>query len=185
GVLGGVFAALLILLPVFLLSASIADLEAENAQIVSAMREIQRARGRLASQRAERDAAEARYAQRAPSLGAYLEARAAEQEGLSISDVQHEPERELGRFRVRHTRARFQGTGLRAAILLLADVENSRYPVAIERIHVDHHQTGDRYNMQVGVLAFDRQGAGSADGGVPAAPPTAGGRRAAGPPAPP
>jgi len=184
GVLGAVAAALVILLPVYLLSTSIGSLEEENSEITAALRRIAHSRGQLAAQQAEQAAADARYARRAPSLGSFLEAKAGEQEGLSISDVQHEPEREEDGFRIRHTRARFQNTGLRPAVQLLASIENSRYPVSIERIHVDHHQAGDRYNFQVGVLAFDRQG-GDADAGVPSAPSAAAdddGR--AGPPAP-
>ena len=189
GVLGAVAATLLVLLPVYLLSTSISNLENDNEEITAALRRIQHSRGLLAAQRAERAAADQRYGRQAPSLGSFLEAKAGEQEALSISDVQHEPEREEGGFRIRHTRARFQGTGLRSAIRLLAAIENSRYPVEIERIHVDHHQAGDRYNFQVGVLAFDRQGGGDedADAGVPATSGSggsggSGGR--AGPPAP-
>lgn len=184
-VLGAVAGALLILLPVYLLSTSISDLEEDNARITAALRRISRSRGRLQAQEAERMAAQARYARRAPALGTFLEAKAGELEGLSISDVQREPEREQGRFRIRHTRARFQNTGLRNAILFLESLENSRYPIAVERIHVDHHQSGDRYNFQIGVLAFDREGAESADAGVPSARPRSDddeGR--AGPPAP-
>lgn len=182
GLMGSVAGVLLVLLPVYLLSTSISDLEDDNEQITMALRRIARSRGVLQAQQAERAAAEARYARRAPSLGSFLEAKAGEQEGLSVSDVQHEPERELGRFRVRHSRARFQGTGLRSAVLMLASIENSRYPVAIERLHVDHMQTGDRYNFQVGVLAYDREGGNEPDAGVPAGRPTAPGH--AGPPAP-
>ena len=149
---------------------------------VVALRTIQRSRARIAAQRAERAAADQRYARQAPSLGSFLEAKAGEQDGLAISDVQHEPEREEGGVRIRHTRARFQGTGLRPAVRLLAAIENSRYPVAIERIHVDHVQSGDRYNFQIGVLAFDRPTEGGVDAGVPA--PSGAGAGRAGPPSP-
>ncbi len=187
GVLGVVAAALLVVLPVYMFSSAIAELEDENEEITTALRRIAHSRGQIAAQRAERAAADARYARHAPTLGSFLEAKAGEQEGLAISDVQHEPERQEGGFRIRHSRARFQGTGLRPAIQLLAEIENSRYPVAIERIHIDHHQTGDRYNFQVGVLAFDRQSNGSdtdADAGVPSPASHGGGPRHAGPPAP-
>ncbi|MFK7985283.1 MAG: hypothetical protein AB8I08_04560 [Sandaracinaceae bacterium] len=186
GGLGAVLGALAILLPVYLLSASISDLEEDNAEISTALRNIAGSRGRLAAQQSTRLAAEQRYRRRAPSLGSFLEAKAGELDGISVSDVQHEPEREEGNFRIRHTRARFQGTGLRNAILLLEHIKNAQYPVAVERIHVDHNQSGDRYNFQIGVLAYDRQGGGP-DGGVPApaAPTTPSGRSGrAGPPAP-
>ena len=167
GILGAVAAALLVLLPVYLLSTSISDLEEDNARITSALRRISHSRGRLRAQQAQRMAAQARYARRAPSLGSFLEAKAGELSGLTISDVQHEPEREQGPFRIRHTRARVQNTDLRNAVLLLESIENSRYPIAIERLHVDHHQSGDRYNVQLGVLAFDREGAEDVDAAVP------------------
>ncbi len=182
GILGAVAATLIVLLPVYLLSTAIGGLEEDNEEIVAALRTIQRSRARIAAQRAERAAADQRYARQAPSLGSFLEAKAGEQDGLAISDVQHEPEREEGGVRIRHTRARFQGTGLRPAVRLLAAIENSRYPVAIERIHVDHVQAGDRYNFQIGVLAFDRPTEASADGGVPA--PTGASAGRAGPPSP-
>lgn len=185
GVLGGTAAALIVLLPVYLLSSSVSELEDENAEITSVLRRIARSRGQLAAQQAARLAAEQRYARPAPSLGSFLEAKARELDGLSVSDVQHEPEREQGRFRIRHTRARFQGTGLRNAILLLQNIKNSRYPVAVERVHVDHHQSGDRYNFQIGVLAFDREGATAAAAAAPERPagrPSPPGR--AGPPSP-
>ena len=184
GALGAVAGVLLVLLPVYIFTTSISDLEDDNERITTALRRISQSRGALAAQQAERLAAEQRYARRAPSLGSFLEAKAGELDGLSVSDVQHEPEREEGRFRIRHTRARFQGTGLRNAILLLQNIENSRYPVAVERIHVDHHQSGDRYNFQIGVLAFDREGGSDPDAGIPVASPATGGTGRAGPPAP-
>lgn len=166
GVLGAVAGALVVLLPLYLFTASISDLEEDNARITAALREIRNSRGRLAQQQAERAAAELRYARRPPALGSFLEAKAGEQEGLTISDVQREPDNEEGRFTIHHTRARLQGVGLRPAIRMLAAIKNSRYPVAIERIHVDHMREGDVYNFQIGVLAFEREG-GSADAGVP------------------
>ena len=185
GILGVVAGALAVLLPVYLLSTAIGSLEDDNEEITAALRQIAHARGQLSAQQAERAAADQRYSRHAPTLGSFLEAKAGEAH-LTVSDVQHEPEREEGGFRIRHSRARFQNTGLRPAIELLASIKNSRYPVTIERIHVDHHQAGDHYNFQVGVLAFDRQG-NDADAGVPAADETSAttdGRRTAGPPAP-
>lgn len=184
GLLGAVAGVLLVLLPVFLLSTSIGDLEQDNERITSALRRISQSRGRLAAQQAKRQAAEIRYSQRAPTLGSFLEAKAGEQDGMTISDVHHEPEREQGRFRIRHSRARFQNTGLVAAMRMLAAIKNSRYPIAIERIHINHNQSGDRYNLQIGVLAFDREGSGDIDAGTPSTSQSEdrGGR--AGPPAP-
>jgi general secretion pathway protein M len=166
-VLGLVAALIVVALPVWLLNTAIGRLSRENDELTQALANLSQARPQLDAQRAERAQARLRYISRAPTLGAFLEARAGEHEGLSISDVQPEPEREAGDFRVRHTRARIQGTGLEAAIRMLTDIENSRYPVALERIHVDHLQAGDRYNFQLGLLAFDApEEEGPADAGA-------------------
>ncbi len=185
GVMGGLALLLVVSTPVYLLSSSITALEEENAEITAALRQIGRSRGRIAAMRAEQAARDARYEQGAP--GEQWLPTQVQEHGLSFSRVQHEPERVVGRYRIHTTRASFQGAGLRPAILLLADMKNSRYPVAIERLHVDHHQAGDRYNLEVGVLTFEREGAsGGRDAGTPspaAARPA--GRGTAGPPAPP
>ncbi|KAA0221010.1 hypothetical protein EDM76_13855, partial [bacterium] len=138
GVMGGLALLLVVSTPVYLLSSSITALEEENAEITAALRQIGRSRGRIAAMRAEQAARDARYEQGAP--GEQWLPTQVQEHGLSFSRVQHEPERVVGRYRIHTTRASFQGAGLRPAILLLADMKNSRYPVAIERLHVDHHQ---------------------------------------------
>jgi hypothetical protein len=184
-VLGGGAVALIVLSPVYMLSTAISELEHDNSEITATLREIQRSRTRLAAQRAERAAAEARYALKAPPLRGFIDEHTS-REHITASDWTNEPDRVVGQYTIRSTRVRFQGTGLRAAMIALASIETSRYPVALEMIHIDHRSAGDIYNMQVGVLAFDRQGtpARGADGGVarPATSPS--GRPAAGPPAP-
>jgi hypothetical protein len=179
GGLGGVFAILIMLLPVWLLTTSISALEDENAEISASLRRISRSRDQIAARRAEQAERDARYAMGAPGEG-WL-AQQVEAHDLSFSRVQNEPDRTQDRFTIHTTRANFQGVGLRPTILLFADLKNSRYPVAIERIHIDHHTTGDRYNVEVGVQTFERPGARGADAGVPAARP-AGTSRASGPP---
>ncbi|MGF1465216.1 MAG: type II secretion system protein GspM [Sandaracinaceae bacterium] len=186
GAIGGVALVLLIFLPVSMLQRTIASLERENAEITEALRRIESGRERLAAQRAEQAAAEARYATRAPSLGAFLEAQASDFEGVSISDLQPEPDREDGSFAIRHTRARMQNANLKDALLMLTEIKNSRYPVAIERIHIDHGRAGDQFNFQIGVLAYDAPEDDAPDAGVPAdeADDDEDGPRRAGPPAP-
>ena len=183
GLMGVVVLAMVIATPFYLLYSSIGDLEKENAEIARTLREIGRSRARLALQRAERDRADARYQTRAPSLNTFLENQAETSEDVRITDVQREPERQDGRFRVRHSRARLQGADLRQAIEMLASIKNSRYPISIERIHVDH--AASNYNFQVGVLAFDRPDEGGDDDEAEdEEEPEEGGRRRAGPPPP-
>lgn len=181
-VMGAVLGLLVVLLPVYFLSTSISSLEEENAELASALRQIGRSRSRIAAMRAEQAARDQRYEAGAPGEQ-WLPTQVSEH-GLSFSRVQHEPERLVGRYRVATTRASFQGAGLRSAILLLTDLKNSRYPVAIERLHVDHNQAGDQYNLEVGVLTFQREGARAADAGTPAAERRPRARNTAGPPAP-
>lgn len=182
GVLGGVLAVLLIGLPVYLFSASISDLEEDNERITTALRQISRSRGRIAAMRATQAERDARYAMGTPGED-WLSAQVSRHQ-LALSRVQDEPERQVGRFRVHTTRAQFQGVGLRPTVLLMTELKNSRYAVAIERIHIDHHSTGDRYNVEVGVQTFERPGgaAPGVDAGVPRAAPRPGGRTTAGPP---
>lgn len=157
GVLGVVFALIVVVLPLYVVTSSISDIEEENREISLVLRDIGRARATLAQRQAEREAARARYRQAAPPLGSFLEARAAEQE-LSLREVTDQPEKVVGEFRRRNVRATLPSVGLRKAIKLLTSIENSRFPVAVERIQIEHFRGGeDNYNVQVGVIAYDAQ----------------------------
>jgi type II secretory pathway component PulM len=182
--LGAVGAALIVVVPVFLLSRSIGQLEDDNARLSSSLRLLSRSRGEIAAMRAERTARAARYAQGAPG-DSWLTAQV-EEHGLSVSRVNGQPARVEDGFTINTRRVSIQNTGLRSAIVLLTDLKNSRYPVTIEQVHVDHNQAGDRYNFEIGVRTYAREGAEDADAGVPAARPAAAprGRNTAGPPAP-
>ncbi len=164
-ILGVVAIALVVMLPVYLLSSAIGDLERENEELASVLSEITRAEERLAQREAERLAAEARYDQRAPELGTFLEGRSSARQ-MTIASVTNQPEVQEGRFRKRHVRANFPGTSLRQAVRLMTDLENATYPVALERVHIDHPQTGDHYNLELGVITYDRTGGGERDAGV-------------------
>jgi hypothetical protein len=164
GILGVVAIALVVMLPVYLLSAAIGDLERENEEIAGVLSEIARAEERLAQREAERAAAEARYDQRAPELGTFLEGRSSARQ-MTIASVTNQPEVQEGRFRKRHVRASFPGTSLRQVVRLMTDLENAPYPIALERVHVEHHQGGDHYNLELGVITYDRTGDSGRDAG--------------------
>jgi hypothetical protein len=184
--LGVVVLAFAVGLPVYLLSITIDELEQRNAEITGALRRISHERGRIAAMRSAQAARDARYEAGAPGE-TWLPAQVQEQ-GLSVARVQQEPERVEGRYRILTTRASVREAGLRSSILLLTELKNSRYPVAIERLHIDHHQSGDRYNLEIGVLTFERQRPNrrsNQDAGVPAGnAPTERAPAPAGPPAP-
>ncbi len=182
GLMGVVFAALAIFLPMYLLSTSISALEDENEEIATVMRDIERAAPQLAEREAASRAAEARYDIQAPALSSLLEAQSRDQ-SITINAVTSQPEVQEGRFRRRHVRASFPGTGLRAAVKLMNSLEASQYPIALERVHIDHFAPGeDRYNVELGVITYDRTGpAAGAEPATPARPQPAG---RAGPPTP-
>lgn len=185
-ILGAVAAILVVLTPVYLLSSAISELEADNEAIENVLRDIGRAGPQLALREAQERAAERRYDVRAPALGSFVEAQCGEFH-VNIQSVTNQPEVQEGRFRRRHVRAQMPGTGLRAAIQLLTSIEQAPYPIAIERIHVEHFTPAeDRFNFEIGVITYDRTGAAGGgsdtDAGVPSARPLPPGH--AGPPAP-
>ena len=47
------------------------------------------------------------------------------------------------------------GVSLRPVVKMLTSIENSRFPVALESIQVEHFRGGDSYNVQLGVIAYD------------------------------
>ena len=155
GLLGLVLALFAVLLPSWLLVRSVGELEDRNAEVQQALRALRRARGTLAQREAERKAAEARYRRKAPPLGSFLEAKAGEF-GITIREAVDQPEKDFGEFRRRHVRVTLPNVDIAAFVKMVASVRNSPYPVAIERIQIDHF--GDRFNAQLGVYAYDRKG---------------------------
>ena len=160
--LGVVFLALVVLLPLYLITSSISDIETENQAITEVLRDIRRARPQLAQREAERRAAAARYARPAPPLGSFIEARAGEQQ-LTLREVTNQPDRALGEFTRRNVRATMPGVGLRPVVKMFTSIENSPFPVAVEQIQIEHFRPGDAYNVQVGVVAFERTESESSD----------------------
>jgi len=156
-ILAIVLGALAVLVPLWLITSSIGDIEDENAQIRDVLGDISRARVELAQREAERQAAERRYDSPAPPLGSFLEAHAREAGYSAPLEVTDQPDQVASGFTKRGVRASLRGVGLRTAVDLMAAVENANKPVAIDMIQVEHFQNGDQYNVQLGVIAFDRQ----------------------------
>ncbi len=154
--LGVIFVVLVFGLPLYLMSSSIAELEEENESIVEVLRDISGARGTLAQREAERAAAQARYRQSAPPLASFLESQCSAQELDRPSEVSDQPEQVLGAFKRRAIRATMNNRSLRKVLLMLQSIENSRHPVALERVQIEHFRDGDDYNFQLGVIAYER-----------------------------
>lgn len=155
GFLGVVIVVMIVGLPVFFFQSSMSDLETENEAMRDVLGEIHQARPELAIREAEREAAAARYRTEPPPLGSFLEERAREQD-LTINQVTDQPVRYVGDFERRNTRVTIPNVQLRPAIKLLTSIVNSQYPVAIERLEIEHRQRGEenQVNVEVGVVAF-------------------------------
>jgi type II secretory pathway component PulM len=177
GLLGATLVGLVIFGVFYVSQSAVADMEEENARLKRALADIGRARSRLAALAAERESAERRFATKAPALGSFVEATA-RQQSITVGEVVDQPEETSGRYTKRAVRVRLQNVALRPTIDLLAAIENSPYPVALERLQVEHYQPGDQYNVQIGVAAYDRQ----APAGAPTKAPRPVPGGAAGPP---
>jgi len=152
-----VFIALLIVLPMYVAIASISDIETENEEIGLVLQDIQRSEPRLRQQKAERAAVEKLYSRKAPSLGGFLEERA-QQYGVTSLGITDQPNLDMGAYSRRSVRVSLPVVELRPLIEMLADIENSSYPVAIERIQMTGGRMRTGYTVKFGVNAYDREG---------------------------
>ncbi|MCG8557757.1 MAG: type II secretion system protein GspM [Proteobacteria bacterium] len=157
GLLAVVVAALLALLPLVVMALNNSALRQQNDELEALLDTLARRRPKLTQLLHERQAAELRYRQKAPQLGSFLEGKAHDKE-LSIREVVDQPEKDEGGFRRRNVRISMPGVALTPVMEMLASIKNSRYPVAIENLQVEHYQDGDRYNVKLGVVTFDRLG---------------------------
>jgi hypothetical protein len=163
--LGGVFAAILVLLPLYLVMDGVSSMEAENQEIARVLDDLDGARADLERARLERQQALERYDHKAPQLGSFLET-AAQREDLQLREVTDQPPLAIGEFSRRQVRASLSNVSLRPVIKMLAAIERSDYPVSTQRIQVDHTRDGDTYNFQIGVNAYDRQQADDEESGA-------------------
>jgi hypothetical protein len=154
--MGTVFAAMLVIVPMYLVLASISDLETENTAINDVLREIQRSEGRLLQQKAARKAVERLYNRKTPSLGGFLE-ESAQQYGVSGLSITDQPTLDMGAYSRRSVRVSLSRVELRPLIEMLADIKNSSYPVAVEGIQLDGGRLRESYNAKLAVNAYDRE----------------------------
>lgn len=155
GVLGIAFAVILVVLPLYLISSSISEMRDDNAALSAVLRDIQRQRPALAAREATREAAMARYARPAPPLGSFMESQATGQ-SLTLREVTDQPDKVIGEYTRRNTRATLPNVGLRPVIKMLTSIENSGLPVALGRLQFEHFRPGDAYNVEVGLIAYQR-----------------------------
>ena len=162
GLMVSVLVILVVVVPMYLLVASIGSIETENAEINQVLFDIQRAEGRLQEQKAARRAMDRLYSRKAPSLGGFLE-ESAQQYGVTGLSITDQPNVRDGEYTRRSVRVSLPRVELRPLIDMLADIKNSSYPVAIERIQLDGGRLRTNYNAKLAVNAYDKDVGGQAD----------------------
>jgi len=75
--------------------------------------------------------------------------------GLGITD---QPKLDIGAYSRRSVRVSLPVVELRPLIEMLADIENSSYPVSIERIQMTGGRMRTGYTVKLAVNAYDREG---------------------------
>lgn len=158
GLMGSVLLLLVAIVPMYVMLASIGDIESENAAITEVLQDIYRAESRLQQEKAARRAMQRLYNRKAPTLGGFLE-ESAQQFGVSGLSITDQPNVDLGDYTRRSVRVSLPRVELRPLIDMLADIKNSSYPVAIERIQLDGGRLRTDYNAKLAVNAYDRTAA--------------------------
>jgi hypothetical protein len=156
GAMALVFIGLVVVLPMYVGISSISDIETENDEITRVLQDIQRSEPRLRHQKAERRAIDSLYKRKAPSLGGFLEERA-QQYGVTGLGITDQPALDLGEYSRRSVRVSLPVVELRPLIEMLADIENSAYPVSIERIQMTGGRMRTGYTVKLAVNAYDRE----------------------------
>ena len=152
-----VFVAIVVVLPMYVAISSISDIETENAEIAQVLQDIHRSEARLRQEKAERRDVERLYDRRAPSLGGFLEERA-QQYGVTGLGITDQPKLDIGAYSRRSVRVSLPVVELRPLIEMLADIENSSFPISIERIQMTGGRMRTGYTVKLAVNAYDREG---------------------------
>jgi hypothetical protein len=159
--LGAVLLTLLLLLPPVMLSLGNSELEGENDELRKVLDKLALKRGRLLQLEQDRKNSEAKYQNKTPPLGSFLESEAKKQ-GLTLQEVTDQPEKTVGRYQRRSVTVALPQTGLTPVIKLMSSIVESGHPVAIQEIQLDHYQPGDQYSVRLGILTYDKQAAAAA-----------------------
>lgn len=153
--MGSIAAAMAIILPMYLVGSSVAELEEENAELSAVIAEIEASRKDLVKRKAEAELMMSRYDQKAPPLGTFIEQEARKQ-GLALQQVVDQPREALGDYTRRRVRVDLQKVSMRPILDLLVALENSPYPVTVDRLQIDHPQDGDSFSVQISLSTYDR-----------------------------
>lgn len=153
--MGSIAAAMATILPMYLVGSSVSELEEENAELSAVIAEIEASRKDLVKRKAEAELMMSRYDLKAPPLGTFIEQEARKQ-GLALQQVVDQPREALGDYTRRRVRVDLQKVSMRPILDLLVALENSPYPVTVDRLQIDHPQDGDSFSVQIGLSTYDR-----------------------------
>jgi len=156
GGMAAVFVTIAVLLPMVVAISNISDIETENAEIAQVLQDIRRSEPRLRQEKSERLDVERLYNRKAPSLGGFLEERA-QQYGVTGLGITDQPKLDMGDYSRRSVRVSLPVVELRPLIEMLADIENSSYPISIERIQMTGGRMRTGYTVKMAVDAYDRE----------------------------
>lgn len=162
GLLGAVFAAMVLLGAPLLLANSVATMREENAELRDAIFAIKEGRVTIRDRQIKRNAILARYANKAPALAGLLE-KAAREQGLEIPESQDRPEVPHGKNHVeRSTVVRLRKTTMLQLAKMLEMLEQQKMPISIGRLNIRKRGgENDSYDVEIGLSAFDRTEAAS------------------------
>jgi hypothetical protein len=156
GAMLAVLVAFVLGFPLFWTARQNGAIEEENLALHEALDLIAERRDELRALADTRRTSAARYRNRTPSLGSFLEGEAKKHD-LTIREVTDQPEKAFGSYHRRSVSASTNDAGLTPIVNLLSGIVSSPYPVAIEHIQLEHYQPGDTYRFKLGVLTFDQK----------------------------
>lgn len=158
GVLGAVFAVLLLLLVPIGMSAMLSSQKTENEALRTAINNIQKGRALVQKRAAERDAIAARYASPAPPLAGFL-AKLAKETGIDIPESQDRAIIPHGKdYDERSTKIALRRVGMLHLVKFMEKIEQSPHPVIISRLNIRKRGTEvDSYDVEMVVSAYDKK----------------------------
>jgi hypothetical protein len=156
GALAAVFGVFLLGFPLFWTMRQNAEIEEHNTELRRVLEAIAEERPKLQQLVEARRTSSARYANKTPSLGTFIEGEATKH-GLSIREVTDQPEKSTGNYRRRSATASIAEIDLTKMMHLVSGIVSSKYPVAIQQLQIEHYQPGDKYRFSLGVVTFDRK----------------------------
>lgn len=165
GAMGAVALVLALGTGVMVVGSSMDQLREERDGLKEALASIDAAGPRIEAALQRKAAAQARYDNPVGPLGSYVEQKAQEQ-GLELRQVNEQPETKLGKYTRRHVRVNLNSVELRPLMRLVASLYDGNVPVALEQLDIQHYAGGDRYNVELGVYAFDDKSSRSASKGL-------------------